>query len=110
MLVTDGIGIFASYTIAQYYKPARWTWSGFAKHTLNAPPNVALQYLFDAPIVLIFLFFYVLSVVFAALAISDLLVISQISAWATLPIVRGLAFRGPLTLIELWIIKKQHVR
>lgn len=87
MLLTDGVGIFASYTIAQYYRAARY----------------------DDAIFLLYCFFTVLMFVFVALSISDMMVIMRFNqTWATLPIIRGLTFRAPLTLLELWIIHKQH--
>lgn len=87
MLVTDGVGIFASYTIAQYYR------SGSE----------------DLGIYLLYMFFIILFLVFIALSVSDAMVIMKFSnTWATIPIVRGLVFRAPLTFIELWIIHKQH--
>jgi hypothetical protein len=89
MLLTDGVGIFASFTIAQYYRTARK----------------------DTAIFLLYVFFWVLCVVFVVLSISDTLVIMHMNqTWATLPIIRGLAFRGPLTLVELWMIHRQHAK
>lgn len=91
MLVTDGVGIFAMYTVAQYYRPKPFSWA--------------------TPVVILYVFFYVMTVVFVALTISDLLVILKVSAyWATLPIVRGLTFRLPITIAALWMIHRQHGR
>jgi membrane-associated HD superfamily phosphohydrolase len=88
LLVTDGVGIFASYTVAQYYRPRKD----------------------EAAVLLLYVFFYALTVVFVALTISDVLVIARVpQTWATLPIVRGLIFRFPLAIIELWMIHRQHV-
>ncbi len=89
MLVTDGVGIFASFTVSQYYKLGKA----------------------DDAVGILHYFFLVTTIVFICLTISDALVIARApTSWATLPIVRGLAFRLPITVVELWMIHKQHVR
>lgn len=91
MLITDGAGIFISFTLARYYKPALWGRG--------------------SPVFLIHVFFAVLTVVFVALTISDALVIMGApQSWATLPIVRGLTFRLPLIIVGCWMIHRQHAR
>jgi hypothetical protein len=87
LLATDAVGIFASIMIAQYY----WTENK------------------TSPVYLLYVFFTVLTLVFVALTISDTMVILRApQSWATMPIVRGLVFRAPLTALELWIISRQH--
>lgn len=103
LLVTDGVGIFASYTIAQYYKPNGWRFGSFWRYVKGKE--------FRYPITLLYLFFYLLAVVFVALSVSDVLVIIKApQSWATLPIIRGLAFRFPITMFQLWMIHRQHAR
>ena len=89
MLVTDGTGIFASFTVAQYYRLGKK----------------------DEAVSIIYYFFLVITLVFVYLTISDAMVIAQAPLnWAMLPIVRGLGARLPITIAELWMIHKQHVR
>ena len=89
MLATDGAGIFAAFTVAQHYQ--------------DHEGKVAVY--------IIYWFFLILTAVFVALTISDTLVIFRMPPeWATLPIIRGLAFRVPLTVYALYMIHKQHGR
>ena len=90
LLATDGVGAFASFTIAQYYKPKK---TG------------------EDAIWQLHVYFWMMTIVFAGLVVSDALVIAKWPpSWATLPIVRGLIFRLPISLVGLWMIHKQHVR
>lgn len=83
MLFTDGVLVLASWMIASYWKKG----SGYSR------------------IYSLFIFFTVMTWVSLALAISDTFVIHRISVWwATLPIIRGLTFRLPLALVEIWIL------
>ena len=83
MLVTDGFGILASWMLAIYYRAGRTRYRIFS----------------------LYVFFVTVCVIFVALTVSDVLVIVGYSqTWATLPIVRGLAFRLPLTAIECWLL------
>lgn len=80
LLVCDGIGIVASWVIAEFYRKA----SG------------------DKHIFWLWLFFMCTAVIFLTLTVSDIIVIAKLNVpWAALPIVRGLGFRVPFVIMEL---------
>lgn len=87
MIFVDTVGIFASVMLANYWKRGK------------KQPRIFSLYVL----------FVVLTWVFIALTISDVLVITKVSAWyATLPIVRGLTFRLPLALVEIWMLLRVY--
>lgn len=95
MLGVDGTGIFVCYALAQYYCG-----------------NMAIKDLRRIKgLFVLYVYFMVAFIVFIALFISDAMVIAKVPQnWATLPIVRGLTFRLPLTLVGLWVIRKHYTR
>jgi hypothetical protein len=111
LLVTDGIGIVASYQIAQYYNSGV-RWAKFYKNLLRGQWTELESPLgSQSAIRPLYLFWIVLTGVFLFLTVSDILVIQGFpQSWATLPIVRGLVFRLPITIVELWLIHIHHVR
>lgn len=101
MLVADGIGIMASYTLSKYYRE-------------RIISKRSILYVYR-------MFFMSVAGLFVLLTISDLMVIYLLLieesrdkywwiAWITVPNVRGLTFRLPFTVLELWMIDRLYGR
>lgn len=88
MLCTDMLGLLASILLTNY-------WRGYGR----GEPRI-----FE-----IYVWCLVHVGQFVVLSVSDFIVVFQFDVWwATLPIVRGLTGRLPITLTELWILLRIH--